>query len=145
MGPLCLLHSTGNMNRASAGTELDFDNAEPADPIPTTSPLTSKDTAPQSINESPPAVPKKYVGNGMGKKRKRSSKDEGRNDKKSRFQKPLTSRFPKVGVSAKTDLGNRPQDSDSVATEALPGRDALKGPHEVSTSTRPQVQPFYYL
>ena len=38
--------------------------------------------------------------------------------------------------------GNRPQDSDPVATEALPGRDALKGFHEVSTSTRPQVQPF---
>lgn len=130
------------MNRDSADTQFDFDNAGPADPIPTVSPPPSKDTAPQSTNETPPAVPKKDVSNILGKKRKRSSKDEGRNDKKSRFQKPLTSRFPKVGASAKADNGNRPPESDSVATEALPGRDALKGPHNVSTSTKPQVQPF---
>lgn len=130
------------MNRDSDGTQLDFENAGSADPISTVSPPPSTDTALQSTNETPPAIPKKDVSNGLGKKRKRSSKDEGRDDKKSRFQKPLTSRFPKVGVSAKADNENSPLESDSVATEAVPGRDAHEGPHDVSTSTEPPVQPF---
>lgn len=130
------------MNRDSADTQFNFDNAGLADPISTASLSPSKNTAPQSTNESRPAVPTKDVADGLVKKRKRSSKDEGRNDKKTRFQKALTSRFPKDVTSAKADNGNRPQDSDSVATEAAPGRDALKGPHDVSTSSRPQVQPF---
>lgn len=130
------------MNRDSADTQFDFDNAGPADPNSTASLSPSKDTVPQSTSESRPAVPTKDVTDGLVKKRKRSSKDEGRNDKKTRFQKPLRSRFPKGGISAKAGNGNRPQQSDSVATEAVPGRDFLKGPHDVSTSTKPQGQPF---
>jgi len=79
----------------------------------------------------------KEIVDGLVKKRKRSSKDEGRNDKKSRFQKPRTSRFPKGGVSAKAGNGNRPQNSDSVATQALLGKDPLKGPDDVSPPIRP--------
>lgn len=124
------------MDRGSVDTQLDFENAGPADPVPTASQSSSKDTVPPSTNESRPAVPTKDVADGLVKKRKRSSKDEGRKDKKTIVQKPLTSRFPKAEVSAKADNGNRLQNSDSVPTEAVPGRDALKGP------PRLQVQPF---
>jgi len=137
-----LLPSTGKINRDSADTQFDFDNAGPADPISTASLSPSKTTVPQSTSESRPAMPTKDVTDGLVKKRKRSSKDEGRNDKKTRFQKPLRSRFPKGGISTKAGNGNRPQESDSVATEAVPGRDVLKGPHDVSTSIKPQGQPF---
>ena len=142
MVPPYLLHSTVKMDRDSTDTQFNFDNAGPGELFPTASPSPSGNTAPQSTNKSRPAVPKKDIADGLVRKRKRGSKDEGRNEKKNTFQKPLRSKLPKGGVSAKANNGNRPQDNDSVATEAVPGTDALEGPHDVSTSPRPQLQPF---
>ena len=130
------------MNRDSADTQLDFDNAESADPIPTASPSPSRNTPTQSPNETRPAVPAKDLTEGSKKKRKRSSEDEGRNDNKSRFPKPVTSRFPERGTVAKADNGNGNQGNDSVATKASQGKDALERPHDASISTRSPVQPF---
>lgn len=76
------------------------------------------------------------------KKQERSSKDEGRNDNKTRFKKPLISRFPKDVTFAKADNGNAIQGNELVATKASQGREALKRPYVISTSIRPEVQPF---
>ena len=130
------------MARDSTGTQLNFDNTGPADPIPPNSPPSSRDNAPQSTNESRPAVPTKDVADRLKKKRKRPVEDEGRNDAKSRFPKLLTSRLPKPKASAKATNGHRPQGTNTVAAQALPGKEALNGPHDVSATSRPQVQPF---
>ena len=129
------------MNRDSSGTQFHFENAGPADPIPMDSLSSSRNTAPQHTNGTGPAVPEKEVTDGLNRKRKRSSKDEGRNDNKIRFQKPPTSRFPpKAGTFAKADNGNFLQGTDSVATKASQGKDAPRNPHDASTSTKPQAQ-----
>ena len=49
----------------------------------------------------------KHMADGLIKKRKRTSKDEGRNDNKTRFRKPLILKFPKDITSPKADNGNR--------------------------------------
>ena len=125
------------MDRDSTTTQLDFDGTGPADPIPPNSPPPSRGNAPQSTNESRPAVPDE-----LGKKRKRPLEDEGRNDAKSRIPNFLTSRLPKPKASAKANNGQRPQGTNTVAAQALPGKEALIGPQDVSTTKRPQVQPF---
>lgn len=130
------------MARDSTSTQLDFDSTGPADPIPPNSPPPSRDNTPQSTNESRPAVPTNEVADELGKKRKRPVEDEGRNDAKSRIPNFLISRLPKPKASAKADNGHRPQGTNTVAAQALPGKEALVGPQDVSTTKRPQVQPF---
>ena len=126
------------MNRASDDTQFDLKNAGPSDPISTNSPPPSRKIAPQSTKRTRPAVPAKDVTGELKRKRERSSKDEGRNDNKTRFQKPHIPRFPKEGTFAKADNGNRLQANGSVATKASHGKDGLEGSHDVSNSTRPQ-------
>lgn len=130
------------MNGTSSDTQIYFDNAGPSDPIPKNSLPPSRDTATQSTNGTSPAVPAKDVADGLITKRKRSSKDESRNDNKTGFQKSLISKFPKDGTSAKADDRNHLHGNDSAAAEASQGKDALKRPHEASTSMTPHDQPF---
>jgi len=91
------------MARDSTGTELNFDNTGPAGPI-------SRENAPQSIDESRPAVPTKDVADWLEKKRERLGEDERRNDAKSRLPKLPTSMHrlcqPK---RPSTDVTSRPQ------------------------------------
>lgn len=128
------------MARDSAGTQLNFYNTGPPDSIAPNSPSISRYNALQSTNETRPVVPAKDVTDQLDEKRKRPVEDEGGNDIKSRFAKLLTSRSLKPETSAKTDIGHRPQDTNPVAAQVLPGSDALNGPHDVSR--RPPALPF---
>ena len=140
--PPHLLPSTRKINRASIDTQLDFNNAGPADPIPTDNLSFSRHTASQSTNGTNPAVPAKDVTDVLKRKRKRSSRDDSRHDNRNRFHEPVTSRFPQNGISAKADKASCLRGDDSVVWKACQGEGALKGPQNVSTSTRPPVQPF---
>lgn len=130
------------MARDSTGTQLNFYNTGPPDPIAPNSPSIFRDNALQSTNETRPVVPAKAVTHRLDEKRKRPVEDEGGDDIKSRFAKLLTSRSLKPEASAKTDIGHRPQDTNPIAAQALPGSDALNGPHDVSTTRRPPALPF---
>lgn len=109
---LCLtvaLHNTRcilqKMACNSTGTQLNFNNTGPADPILTASPSPFSNIASQFLNESCLAVSTKNIADKLKKKQKQLIEDKGCNNTKSRFLKLLTSRFQKP--KAFTNADNR--------------------------------------